>query len=249
MKILISLFLIGMMSLSHAQSNNPAMAEQSGANKDARDSQAKVDKLDDETKRLLEEYANVLSRTENMRIYNQQLEKYIVSQDEEMISIRNQIEQVSETNTGIVPLMLRMLESLDQFVKIDMPFLAQERADRLRDLKEMMNRADVSTSEKFRRILEGYQIENEYGRTIEVYRGSLTKDGTEMTVDYLRIGRVSLMYQSLDGRSQAFWNDSTKTWEELSSGYSRPIRDGIRIARQQAAPDMIRIPVQGPERL
>jgi TolA-binding protein len=232
-----------------ASTTSQVMNEQSAANKEARDSQGRVDNLDDETRRLLDEYASVLSRTENMRVYNQQLQRYINSQEEEKVSIRRQIEQVTETNHGIVPLMIRMLDSLEQFVALDVPFLNDERKDRLTDLRSMMDRADVSTSEKYRRILEAFQIENEYGRTIEVYRGPITVGGNEMTVDFLRIGRVALMYQTLDGRSQAYWNDTKKAWEPLSSSYSRPIRDGIRIARQQAAPDLIKIPVLGPERI
>lgn len=234
---------------AHGTTTDAPMNEQSGANQDARESQARVDQLDDEARRLLDEYASVVSRTENMRVYNQQLARYITSQEEEMVSIRRQIEEVTETNHGIVPLMLRMLDSLEQFVAMDVPFLEDERRERLVELRAMMDRADVSTSEKYRRILEAYQIENEYGRTIEVYRGALVDNGTEMTVDYLRIGRVALMYQALDGRSQAFWNETSQSWERLPSSYTRPIRDGIRIARQQAAPDLIKIPVQGPERL
>lgn len=246
---LLTLVLGLMLGAESLMAQSAPMNEQSKANQDARESQKRVDELDDETKRMLDEYASVLSRTENMRIYNQQLERYIVSQQEEMVSIRRQIEELTETNHGIVPLMLRMLASLEQFVAIDIPFLANERNDRVADLKAMMDRADVSTSEKYRRILEAYQIENEYGRTIEVYRGALKNGDQEMTVDYLRIGRIALMYQSLDGNKQAFWNDQTKSWEELPSSYSRAVRDGIRIARQQAAPDLIKIPVPGPVRL
>lgn len=232
-----------------ANTNAANMAEQSGANTDARESQARVDKLDDEAQNLLNEYAQVLSRTENMRIYNTQLERYIESQKQEMVSIKAQIEQLAETNHGITPLMLKMLSTLETFVTMDSPFLQKERSERITGLKEMMNRADVSTSEKYRRILEAYQIENEYGRTIEVYRDTFTANGRDMTVDFLRVGRVSLMYQTLDAKEQAYWDAAQMKWIELPGSFSRSIRDGIRIARQQAAPDLIKVPVLGPQRL
>jgi septal ring factor EnvC (AmiA/AmiB activator) len=233
-----------------AQTNIDTVAnEQSAANKDARESQKKIDGISDETQKLLEDYTNTLTKIENMRTYNSQLEKYIKSQGEEKISMAHQIKQVGETNQGIVPLMLKMLESLEQFVALDTPFLPEERANRIKELKGLIDRADITTSEKYRRVLEGYQVENEYGRTIEAYRGKLERNGKEMTVDYLRIGRVSFVYQTLDGNEQAYWDNAKKEWINLPSSYSKEIENGLKIARQQMAPDLIKVPVPGPVRL
>ena len=132
----------------------------------------------------------VLSKIENTKIYNDQLRKIITSQKEEMASIKTQIASLKDTNKDIVPLMVRMVDMLDQFVKMDVPFLKDERSKRVADLKAMLTRADVSTSEKFRRVLEAYQVENEYGRTIESYRDVQTVAGTKLTVDFLRVGRI-----------------------------------------------------------
>ncbi|MCF8059721.1 MAG: DUF3450 domain-containing protein, partial [Bacteriovoracaceae bacterium] len=147
------------------------------------------------------------------------------------------------TNQGIVPLMVSMVENMDKFVSLDVPFLPEERSKRINDLNGLLSRADISTSEKFRQILEAYQIENEYGRTIEAYRGIKEKDGKEMTVDYLRVGRVALMYQSLDGKEAAVWNSTSKAWEELGSEYKKSIQSGIKMARKQAAPQLVKLPI------
>jgi hypothetical protein len=110
-----------------------------------------------------------------------------------------------------------------------------------------MDRADVEDSEKYRRIMEAYQIENEYGRTIEVYQDTLSIDGEERTLDFLRVGRVALLYQTLDGEEVGAWDQQAREWVELPSEYSDSVRKGIRIARKQLAPDMIRVPVAAPE--
>ncbi len=51
-------------------------------------------------------------------------------------------------------------------------------------------------AERYRRLLEAYQIELDYGRTMISYKGKL-EDGRE--ADFVRVGRVSLLYRTADG--------------------------------------------------
>ena len=144
--------------------------------------------------------------------------------------------------------MIRMIDALEEFVKLDVPFLLKERTERVAKLKTLMNRPNVTEAEKYRLITEAYQIENEYGRTIEAYRGQLaTTDGTEgRDVEFLRIGRVALVYRTFDGEEIGAWDTNGRKWVELPAQYNASIRDGFRIARKQAAPDLFRIPVPAP---
>jgi len=158
-------------------------------------------------------------------------------------SLRNQIESVTVIGREVTGLMLRMVESLDQFVDFDVPFLPDERRERVERLKVLMDRADVTNAEKYRRILEAYQIENDFGRTIEAYRGSLEGDGDTRTVDFLRVGRVALIYQTLDGKKVGVWSQSDQSWQPLDGSYRPAVRQGLRIARKQAAPDLLRLPI------
>jgi hypothetical protein len=142
-----------------------------------------------------------------------------------------------------------MLDSLEAFVELDLPFLPEERSRRVEGLGEMMARSDVTVAEKYRRILEAYQVENEYGRTIEAYQGSVEIDGESRTVDFLRIGRLVLLYQTLDGEDTGMWDATAENWVELGGRYRQPVRQGLRMARKQAAPDLIAVPVPVAEML
>jgi hypothetical protein len=139
--------------------------------------------------------------------------------------------------------MLRMIDAIETFVALDLPFLIEERTERIAELRKLMTRADVTDAEKYRQIMEAYQIENEYGRTIESYRGVVELGGRETTVDFLRFGRIALVYQSLDQADSGVWNQETRSWDPLDSSYRSAIRQGLRIARKQAAPDLIRLPL------
>lgn len=228
---------------------SPVEAISEAENKTVQDgikSQQTIDRAADETKDMLSEYRAILEQSQNLRIYNEQLLVLTKSQTDELKNLTGKIESIQHTHRDVVPMMLNMMTALEQFVALDLPFLSEERAQRLTQLRTMMDRADISTSEKYRRILEAYQVENDYGRSIEAYSGEIEKDAIKHSVNFLRIGRIALLYQTLDGSLTFGWNREKKNWEELPSSYRTPVKDALMIARKQSAPDLMTLPIQAP---
>ena len=220
------------------------VAVQSQTEKVAQVSQKKVEKLADQTTTLLEEYRMILRQTESLKAYNDQMARLVESQNEEKLSLKKQIGEIELTSREVVPLMISMLSTLETFVSLDMPFLKKERAARVASLKKDMDRADVSTSEKFRRIVEAYQVESEYGRTIEAYRSEIGDESGKMrTVDFLKVGRVALIYRTLDGNEAKAWSQKSRSWIPLDESYRKSIEHGLKIARKQSAPDLLTLPM------
>jgi vacuolar-type H+-ATPase subunit I/STV1 len=214
-------------------------------NAQAKRSQAKINDLTDETRQLLNEYKTVLKEVEGLKVYNRQLEKQIGNQEREMVQLAASIDEVTVIERQITPLMLRMIDGLEQFVALDAPFLVNERRDRVERLREMMDRADVAVSEKFSQVFRAFQIENEYGRTMETYPSTIEINGTERRVDILKVGRIALVYQTPDGVETGMFNPSTRQFETVDNSYQASVRQGIRMARQQASIDMLSLPVVG----
>ena len=224
-----------------------ALEEQTSANQDAQGSQHRVEALDDETQRLLTEYRRALTDTESYTTYANQLEAQVQSQRDEMAQMDRQLQEVETTSREVLPLMQKMLATLDQFVKLDVPFLLEERTKRVATLTDMMSRADVTISEKYRRIVEAYQVEMDYGRTIEAYEGELAGSGAApRTVQFLRVGRVTLLYQTLDGRETGYWDAEKKAWV-VDDSYAHGFKEGVAVAKKSRAPEMLIVPVPAPK--
>jgi hypothetical protein len=110
-----------------------------------------------------------------------------------------------------------------------------------------MGRADVAISEKYRRIVEAYQVEMDYGRTIEAYEGELAGEaGDPRTVQFLRVGRVTLLYQTLDGHETGYWDVEQKRWV-VDDAYAHSFKEGIAVAKKARAPEMLIVPVPAPQ--
>lgn len=223
------------------------LGEQTEVNRSAQRSQVRISQLADQTSELLGEYRVTTQQLDRIRIYNDNLQRLVEDQEEEKASITRQLEEFGDVEQGIVPLMLEMISDLRAFIELDMPFQLRERMDRVTRLEDNMVRSDLTVSEKYRQIMEAYKEEARFGRNIEAYTGSLDIDGVDTRVTFLRVGRVLLAYQTADRSRTGFWNKQTRQWEELDPSYRRPITDGIAIARKQAAPQLLTLPVPAPE--
>jgi TolA-binding protein len=232
---------------SMAQEGLPeAIDAQSASQKASAQVQERVNALDDETREMLNEYRQSMAQIEDLQSYNQQLERLVATQNVEMADYERQFTDIETTKRQILPLIGRMLEVLDEFVAVDMPFLEEERSMRLAELKKLMERPDVPTSEKYRRVTEAYQIELEYGHTIEGYEGEIEVDGNTRTVAFLRYGRLGLYYMTLDGQEIGHWDNAGDRWVQLDDDYRQSLDRAMRIARKQLPPDLTRLPIPAP---
>ena len=221
----------------------PVVAEAAKINESAANSQEKSNGITDQIDSKLQQFKTLMKEIEGLEVYNTQLRKQINNQEQEMADLNAAIDEVSVVERQITPLMMRMIDGLEQFVALDVPFLPEERANRVADLRAMMDRADVAASEKFRRVMEAYQVEMDYGRTMEAYSGIHSINGQERDVEFLRLGRTALIYQTRDASMQGVWNKQTRQWEELDSSYRTQITKGLRMAKKQLAPDLLMLPV------
>ena len=211
--------------------------------------QARIEAVADQTEKIVNDFRTVTKIVDGLVVYNSLLQRQIDNQEAEKVAISESIGNVALIERQIIPLMTRMLESLEEFVKLDTPFLLKERNERVERLSAMMERSDVTAAEKFRRVLEAYSIEGDYGRTIEAYKGSIDIDGRLQEVDFLRIGRVSLSYQTVGGGITGGWDNDARAWVELApSTYRDAVAQGLKVARKQIAPDLLVVPVLAAKR-
>lgn len=214
----------------------------------AKKSQQTVDKLAGETGELLQDYKTVMKQVDGLRVYNARLEKQIANQLARIEDIETSIDQVTVIQRQVTPLVIRMIDGLEQFVELDVPFLMEERTERIEFLRDNVDRSDLSVAEKFRQVLEAYKIENEFGRKISAYKGSLTIDGVERDVNFFQVGRIALLYQTTDTEISGVWDKEAGDYVQLDKGeYRNAILKGLRIARKEASIEILKLPISAPE--
>jgi hypothetical protein len=223
-----------------------ALTAQVQVDRDAAAAQVELNGIRERTQDAAGRYAQAMADAESLERFNAQLAEQVQSQEEEIGSIEKQLLEIETTNREVQPLMQQMVETLSRFVELDVPFLLEERTARVQNLKDIMPRADITISEKYRRILEAYQIELEYGRTLSAYEGRLGTGADARTVEFAQLGRVSLMYRTLDGEETGYWDADKKEWV-VDPSYREAVEEALRVARRDGAPDLLTVPVPAPQ--
>lgn len=208
------------------------------------DAQEKIEELDEISKKLYFDYKDTLNEYKALKSYDDQLSKIIDAQFAEIANINNQIDSLDDINIDILPLLKTMTDTLRKVINIDIPFLKESRIDRVNNLDELLLRADITTAEKFRKVFEAYQIEANFGKTIENYPGYIVLNGDEVAVDFFRLGRLGLYYRTPNGKETGFWNLNTNDWSHEGSGLDDDIKVALDISNRQSPPNFITLPLK-----
>jgi len=230
----------------YAASLDDVLGVRSSTTVEGAKSQAKIDKVTEQTRDLLQQFKTVMKVVDGLRVYNQQQRRLIKNQEQELGELEQSIDNVTVIERQIGPLIEKMIVNLEKFVELDIPFLISERRERIEFLKDTLDRADVSVAEKFSQVLQAYQVENTYGTTIEAYTDVIELQGKSRQVDMLKWGRVSLVFQTPDAESTGVWNNETRQWVMLPDEFRTGVRDGLRIARKTQTADLVHLPVSAP---
>ena len=231
-----------------AQDVEPVLDTSRAMVQNTQQSQERIDNLDSETQSILSDYRANLKQLEQLNRYNASQQRQVDAQRREIDSLQNDINNIASLQRAIQPLMEDMVEALDQLVEADLPFLVEERRARVERLRALMDDPSRSPAQRYRLVVEAYQIENEYGRTIEAYRGDIETGGrTFENVEFLRIGRASLTFRTDDDQTLMRFDPETRQWVDLDLSFLPDIKMGSRIAREQLPPDLMFIPVRAPQ--
>lgn len=210
-------------------------------------SQKRIDKLAEDTEKVISKYHQQRKSVEVLKKFNDRMRRTLEAQQVAMQKLERSIEDASLIERQIVPLMLRMISGLDKFIEIDIPFKLEERRARIARIRGYLTNANIAAAERFRQVLDAYSTENNYGKTIDVYTEELDLAGAKRTVNVLQVGRAGLYYQTIDGTESGYWEKNEKQWKTLDVSHNKGIAQAIRISQGKAPKDLMTLPIIAPE--
>ncbi|WP_043510270.1 DUF3450 domain-containing protein [Halomonas sp. BC04] len=206
--------------------------------------QSRIDAADDEARAMLEELRELELAERRLVRESDELAPRLERQAEALARREAALDTLADTREALPPLQERLVERIEQWVENDMPFLRQERQARVVSLRS--NTEALSIAERWERVVETWRAELAYGREMDAWRGYVGEGDSRREVDYLRLGRVGFYYLSPDGRAGGVWQSDEGRWAPLDEAQRREVRNGLRMARDRRAPELLTLPISQP---
>lgn len=205
--------------------------------------QAETDRWVAERQDLQAAFERLEIRTADLRETRDRLTREVAALESRLADDRHRIENLEGLQAQIAPFLQAVGQRLDQAVRLSSHFLREERERRLLRLQQVMDDPGAGVGERYRRIMEALRIEADYGRTLDVYPERIVLDGQEIEVDVLRLGRLCLLCQSLDGRVSGRFDPAAQVWVKLAARHNRDILRALEIARKHRPAEMLTLPL------
>lgn len=198
---------------------------------------------------LERQYLALRSQIEDQEVFVQQQQIFLQSQDVEISELRRQLERVDTLEAEVIPMLLEMTVALEDFIAQDLPFQTDLRQSRLDNIRNLLGDATVSPAETYRVILNAYEIEASYGRSLRVYEDTVEAEGEPAQVKFLQLGRVAIIRVFQGGPRAGDMEIRTKAnqeWRALPGSYASNVQRAIRIGEEVTTPEVFIAPLPGP---
>lgn len=241
----VALALLLVVPAAHADEVGEALDASLAAQRAARESQQRIDKLDAETRALRDKRRAAEWHALQLAAYAEQLEQEAIAAEQQRAGLEAELARVASTGTDLLPLAQRMLAELEAHVARDLPFLQEVRRRRIEEARTLLGDPQRGQAEKFRRVLEAWRSEVEYGYTIGAEDAATDCAGQPGSATLVRVGRVGLYCVAAGARAGARWDVAARRWAPLEDADAiAEIARAAAMAREKEPAGLLVLPVE-----
>jgi hypothetical protein len=245
-RIILAVLLSSLLGILTALAQDPAeeTAATAGEALDTRlDSQEQLDDWAAERAELRRRWetaqAQVAYLEERVALERQRLTALEAAGDE----LARRLEESQRLESSLEDTLLVILQRLDEAVAADLPFLPDERTNRLATVRRELGDPGADSADKLRRVLEVVLIEAQYGGALEVYQDRITVAGEDLTCDLLYVGRLGLFWLTPDMTRGGTWDPAAGVYTELTGRELDAVRRAVEMATRRRAAGVLALPL------
>lgn len=196
-----------------------------------------------EERKMLSSIEQLRQRQQALQMETKQLQQQLEHKQSRLDFHERRREETEKLRQGLQQWFYAVASTIRTDIAGGVPFLAQERRERLDSLDKVLLDEDTAAHEKLRRLMEVLQVEAKYGYSAEAYADSIPLAGEQLQVDLVRLGRVSLFFITPDAHSCGVYDPATKGFTFLPAKYTADIRQALKSINGQSTDPLNLLPV------
>ncbi|MDH3769148.1 MAG: DUF3450 domain-containing protein [Gammaproteobacteria bacterium] len=212
-------------------------------NSNALAAQKRIDQLYRQREQILADINTIEQEGSTFALRNRELETTIAEVNQSLAEIDADRQAVTGTQTGIIKLLRGMIDALENFIELDLPFELENRRAIVAKLRADLVGADISVTQKYQAVVSAYLNEVRFGHSNSVSQERIETPMGSRVVDVLRLGRAGLWFVTQDGTQAGRWDTHTRRWIDADTD-PREVRSGIRVVRETSSSALVALPVQ-----
>ncbi len=227
-----------------AQSPEAVVSDVAGAIQEEASTQARADEWSAERQQLLDEQGELERYDLWLDHQLVKYEAYMAEHEKSLALLEARKKEAERIRLLLEPLLDDSLDELRGMVADDLPFLAQERTDRLASVQAVLNDYEAPLGEKLRRLLEALFIEAQYGSETTVTETVVQAGGTEIQGRALRLGRLAQYFLARDGQRAFRLDRSSGQWVPLDEDAAQSLSAALDMAQRLRPAGLVVLPGQ-----
>lgn len=218
-------------------------AAMAGAVESEARAQAKYTGWTDKKAAMADDIRDMKAMDDWLNFQTKKYTRYIEKQKSVIAELERRKEEAKKIRMQLEPFLETVVDTLEEFVAQDLPFLSEERQQRIAFLRNSLDDYRLSLNEKLRRVFEALVVETEYGRNVATTTRDLDLASGPTQVSVFRLGRTALFYQASDGSAAGFWDKATNSWKPLDQEFARTLRRARDMAERKRAVELLELPI------
>lgn len=170
-------------------------------------------------------------------------EERVAALDQSLADLERRIAEWNGLDDSLQVALKSLCGVLEPGVLDDLPFRAGDRQMRLAELESDVARPDASPAEKVGRLFDLLQTEAAYGITSDVSEQKVAVGADTLFAQVLRVGNLSLLWRTPDGKRGGRYDRATNSWIELPANSRGRIKRAIDMASRKRPVEVISLPV------
>ena len=192
---------------------------------------------------LLNNIENLQQKSERLKLQSERLEQALAIEEQRIAEQQRRLVETERLRDGLLVWLQGVCRQLEQSVQQGLPFLAEERQQRIADLNRVLADPRTPLYEQFRRVFEALLVEAEYGYSNEVYRGEIRLGEETVQVDLLRVGRLALLFRVLDRQSVGMYDPASGAFTLLPDDHLAAVSRAFTVVRRESVAEMTALPI------